>query len=140
MSSKTEAQQIFDNVLTLKYDEEMELTFPLDSAAESFRSALYRERKNWALKTDSKDQISITRDYGGFPFKLVIAKVPGMMSAVVKKPDGSTTDFSFKEREKPPVLIEPFMAKTELERQKDLMRNDGMSEEEIEDYFEGDKE
>ena len=140
MSSKTEAQQIFDTVLTLQYNEEMELTFPLESAAESFRSALYRERKNWAVKTDSKDQISILRSYTSFPYKLTIAKVPGVMGAVIKKNDGTISDFSFKEREEPPVYVAPIIKKTELDRQKDLMRADGMSEEEIDGYFKEDTE
>ncbi|MCK5015659.1 MAG: hypothetical protein KAS32_01190 [Candidatus Peribacteraceae bacterium] len=140
MSSKTEAQQVFDTVLTLQYGEIMELTFPLDAAADSFRSALYRERKNWAISTGSKDQISITRDYTSFPFKLEIVKIPGMMGAVIKRSDGTVKDFTFKEKEEPPVYIAPIIAKTELDRQKDLMRADGMSEEEIEEYFREDIE
>ncbi len=140
MSSKTEAQQVFDAVLNLGYGEEMELTFPLDSAADSFRSALYRERKNWAKSTESKDQISITRDYSGFPFKLLISKVPGMMGATIKKADGTEAAFTFKLKPSVPEYVVPRSDKTELERQKDLMRADGMSEEEIEDYFEEDTE
>ena len=141
MENKTEAQQVFDTVLGLNYGEVIELTFPLDTAADSFRSALYRERKVWAKKTLSKDQITITRNYSSFPFVLLVSKVPGVMGAVIKKQDGSTKKFTFKEKVEDFVFTpEPVVEKSELERQKELMRDDGMAEEEIEDYFKEDKE
>jgi hypothetical protein len=143
--ASTDAQQVFDTVLNLGYNEVIELTFPLASAADSFRSALYRERKNWAEKTGSRDQIQITRDYSGFPFKLEICKVPGMMGAVIKKADGSIEHLKFQDpatAQAPPpeVLQEPEVELTEIERQKELMRADGLSEEEINNYFQGDTE
>lgn len=138
--SKTEAQQIFDTVLSLPYGEVVELTFPLDTAADSFRSALYRERKNWAKGTNSKDQISITRDYSGFPFILEIVKVPGTISAKIKKQDGTEVVINFEEMAKPMYTIPSKQEKTELERQKELMRADGVKEEEIEEYFKGNLE
>jgi len=145
MSNKTEVQQIFDTVLDLKYGEAIELSFPLEVAAESFRSALYRERKNWMTKTKSKEQISITRDYLGFPFKLEITKIPGLMSAVIKKTDGVVKELVLKEEEMemeeittpPPTAL---TAITEIERQKELMRADNIPEEEIEAYFKEDLE
>jgi hypothetical protein len=142
MPNKTEAQQIFDTVLNLKYGEIIELEFPITEAADSFRSALYRERKNWAKSTGSKDQINITRNYGHFPFTLEVSKVPGMMSAKIKKSDGTTSEITFTEEveEKPVYTPTPIVEKTELDRQKDLMRNDGMSEEDIEEYFKEDEE
>lgn len=139
MPSKTEAQQVFDTVLSLEYNECVELEFPLINAAESFRSALYRERKNWAASTGSRDQISITRNYSNFPFKLKISKVPGMMTALIKRNDGSVTAMDMQEKEEKPVIVlaEPI---TEIERQKNLMRADGMGEDEINAYFQEDTE
>lgn len=136
--SKTEAQQVFDIVLTLQYNEVVELTFPLDTAAESFRSALYRERKIWAKSTGSKDQIVINRNYKGFPFKLEVSKVPGIMGAVIKKANGSTTNFTFEEKIEPLVVTNTVTSSTEIEHQKNLMREDGITEEEIDKYFKDD--
>jgi len=128
-------------VLTLGYMEQVELTFPLEAAADSFRSALYRERKNWALSTGSKDQIQIERDYSGFPCTLTLTKIPGTMGVVIKKADGSTQEMKFAEKEDTPVYTPaPAIEKSELDRQKDLMRADGMGEEEIEAYFGEDTE
>ncbi len=142
MPNKSEAQQIFDTILTLNYGEVIELTFPLTTSADSFRSALYRERKNWVAQTNSKDQISITRNYSEFPYKLEIVKVPGTMGAVIKKSDGTTKQFAFTEEEEETTVYTPTpeVEKSELERQKDLMRDDGMKEEDIEAYFKGDEE
>lgn len=141
----TDAQQVFDTVLNLGYNEVIELTFPLASAADSFRSSLYRERKIWAEKTGSRDQIQITRDYTGFPFKLEVTKTPGMMGAVVKKADGTIEQLNLQgpapdPTPPPEVLQEPEIEPSEVERQKDLMRADGLSEEEINAYFQEDTE
>jgi len=141
MGNKTEAQQVFDTVLTLGYMEQVELTFPLETAADSFRSALYRERKNWSKSTGSKDQIQIERDYSGFPFILTLTKVPGTMGVIIKKADGSTQEITFNKKvEVPDFIPAPVVEKFELDRQKDLMRADGIGEEEIEDYFREDTE
>ncbi len=139
------AKIIFDSALEMEPGEKMLITCNSLKQMESLRSSLYRQRQEWQKASIDGSDIGVTRNTQGGKFILVLEKLDPVPPPVVIAADGSlkkVVDLTekpyfhkaeVKDSDDQRVSIE---FAEDMERKKQLMREDGISEDEIAAYFE----
>jgi len=134
------AKIIFDNALELEAGEKMLITCTSFKQMESLRASLYRERVQWQKQSLDGSDIGVTRSSQGGKHILVLEKLAPVPPPVIFDKDGKVkklVDLTVREEvtestDDTRITVE-FLS--DKERQKQLMREDGISEEEIAAYF-----
>ena len=139
------AKIIFDSALEMEPGEKMLITCNSLKQMESLRSSLYRQRQEWQKASIDGSDVGVTRNTQGGKFILVLEKLDPVPPPVVIAADGSlkkVVDLTekpyfhkaeVKDSDDQRVSIE---FAEDMERKKQLMREDGISEDEIAAYFE----
>ena len=139
------AKIIFDSALEMEHGEKMLITCNSLKQMESLRSSLYRQRQEWQKASIDGSDIGVTRNTQGGKFILVLERLDPVPPPVVIAADGSL-------KKVVDLTEKPYFHKAEvknsddqrvsiefaedMERKKQLMREDGISEAEIDAYFE----
>lgn len=132
-----EINQVFDKALGLKEGEVIRISCASRSEQDSTRAQLYRVRKTYCARIPSPINISISRlthtdkaveHFGGNKYFVVLKRVENQAVEIIAK-DGTTT----------PLHTTITQPQNDLETQRiiNLMREDGFSEEEIDEHFAG---
>lgn len=139
------AKIIFDSALEMEPGEKMIITCNSLKQMESLRSTLYRQRQEWQKASIDGSDVGVTRNTKGGKFILVVEKLDPVPPPVVITAEGRVKKIVN-------LTEKPYFHKSEvtdsddervaiefaqdIERQKQLMKEDGMSEDEIAAYFE----
>jgi hypothetical protein len=136
------AKIIFDSALEMEPGEKMVITCNSLKQMESLRSSLYRQRQEWQRASIDGSDIGVTRNTQGGKFILVVEKLDPVPPPVIIDFKGKIRRVVDVNKLLEPALVEPEDERIavefaqDIERKKQLMREDGMSEDEITAYFE----
>ena len=138
------ARIIFDSALEMEAGEKMLITCTSHKQMESIRISLYKQRQLWQKQSADGSDIGVTSKTQGDKFFLVLERLDPIQPPVILDKDGrlkkvvklSEPDESLPASDDARITVEFAQDK---DRQRALMREDGMSEDEIAVYF-GEKE
>lgn len=135
---------LFDAALELGDGEKIVLNCTSYKQMESIRASLYRERQKYQGQTRDGSDVGVTRRSEGGKYLLIIERLEPMADPVILSKDGQIkgiVDTSGAETLEIPTLEEASIHfSSERSRMVKLMKEDGMSDAEIEAHFAKEKQ
>ena len=137
----TYAKQVFDEAIELKPGQSILFSTSSRGHMNSLRVLLSRERKRFLERINPEFDIIISTKVISSNYHVIITKSPLPSAPVLISSDGEVIK-TLDMQQQPPVEVVTATAEEmqDKERIAALMRQDGISEEEIEDYFRSEPE
>lgn len=132
-------QGIFDQIIVSEIGEAILIPCVDERHRESLRSSLAYQRTKFLEKFGTKKfNIIIARREINNQLYVALIKAPALTHGLIQRRDGTLEPVDFKHPEpttENPNPVSPTDLSEDKERLRNLMREDGLSEEEIEEYF-----
>jgi len=135
------ARVIFDSALDMEQGEKMLITCTSHKQMETLRVSLYKQRQLWQKQSHDGSDIGVTSKSQGDKFFLILEKLDPISPPVILDKDGRLKKVVSLAEPDTPETVTPEDTRITVEfaqdrdRQRALMREDGISEEEIAAYF-----
>lgn len=129
---------IFDAALKLEAGERMVIRCTSFKQMESVRSSLYRERMKWQDHTGGSTDIGVTRRSEGNKYLLILEKLEPFPDPVIISAEGEikgTVSLAIPRADVPSLSEAEISFSSERTRMIRLMKEDGMSDQEIAEHF-----